>query len=140
MSKDNMNQKSQVKFKRIFLDREKEFYSHTPPGAKGFYEIKGDYSKLISLINPQKEKIIINITAEFGTVGKGLYGKVKTINALILENQGRFNGYKTVEDENKIKKDYKEIFYPDDSDWEKDVLIKGHHLLDTVVKRFIKSE
>lgn len=140
MSKDNMNQKSHAKFKRIFLDSEKEFYSHTPPGAKGFYEIKGDYSKLVSLINPQKEKVIINITAEFGTVGKGLYGKVKTINALILENQGRFNGYNSLEDEKKIKRNYKEIFYPDDSDWEKDVLTKGHHLLDTVVKRFLKTE
>ncbi len=137
LSKENMNEKSTLVFNKIFNNKESEFYSHTPPGATGFYEIKGDYSKLVSLINPQKEKIIINITAEFGTVGNGLFGKVKTINALILENQGRFNGYKTPEDKEKIREDYKEIFYPHDKEWEENILKRGHFLLDTIVKRFI---
>jgi hypothetical protein len=139
MSKDNINQKSKSVLQKIFKG-DGDMYEHTQPGAKGFYEIKGDYAKMVSLINPQSDKVIVSITAEFGTVGKGLIGKVDTINRLIRENQGHFQGYENQTIKDKVQKDYKELFYPSDKEWRRDVMTKGHFLLDTVLFRFLNME
>lgn len=142
MTPPNMNEASTKKFNNIFKTKDDgDHYEVTPPGAKGFYEILGDYKDIISKIHPSgKEITLIGITAEFGTVGRGLYGKLKTINRLMLENQGHFAGYGNDKVKKEIQKDYLELFYPSEPRWRKDVLRKGNYLLDTIVKRFLLTK
>lgn len=140
MTPPKMNNSSLKRLDEIFQSKKDEDnYEITPPGAKGFYEILGDYKNIVSKVHPDKSAIIVGITAEFGTVGRGLIGKLKTVNRLILENQGHFAGYGNKDVKNEIQNDYLELFYPSDPSWRKDVLRKGHFLLDTIVKRFIKK-
>ena len=138
MNPPKMNKVSEKRLYSIFKKTDaKDLYEITPPGAKGFYTILGDYKDIISKIHPNKNAVIIGITAEFGTVGRGLLGKLKTVNRLILENQGHFVGYANDKIKAEVQKDYLELFYPDDNEWKNNVLTKGHFLLDTVVRRFI---
>jgi hypothetical protein len=138
MSKDNINDKSKEVLLKIFRG-DGDMYEHTLPGAEGFYEIKGDYAKIVSSINPDPKKVIVSFTAEFGTVGKGLVGKVDTINRLIRENQGHFRGYENDNVKKRVQQNYKELFFPSDKQWRKDVLKKGNFLLDTIVFRFLND-
>ncbi len=140
MTSPKMNKASIERLHKVFKPKlDKDNYELTPPGSKGFYEILGDYKNIASRVHPDKKAIIVGFTAEFGTVGRGLVGKLKTVNRLILENQGHFAGYGNKSVQKEIQKDYLELFYPSDKQWRDDVLRKGHYLLDTLVKRFIKE-
>ena len=141
MNPPKLNKPSLKRLNAIFKTKEDgDNYEITPPGAKGFYTILGDYKDIVNKIHPNKDATIIGITAEFGTVGRGLIGKLKTVNRLILENQGYFAGYGNDSAKAEIQKDYLELFYPSDQQWKDDILRKGNFLLDTVVKRFIEEE
>jgi predicted deacylase len=141
MTNDEMNQISKKNLKKIFLEeRDSDNYELTNSSTHGFYKIFGDYAAIISLINPEPEKVIIGITAEFGTVGRGLFGKLTTANRLIRENQGHFSGYKSKKVEKAVKKDYLELFNPSNESWKKNVLRKGRYLLKTIIPRFINLE
>ena len=112
-------------------------YEITPPDTEGFYEPQGDYAYVLDKIMPEKDRIIIGITAEFGTVGNGLNGKITTINRLINENQGHHYGYGDDKVKAKVQQKYLELFYPSNEEWKSKVESKGKYLLETVVKRFI---
>ena len=141
MTNDEMNQISKKNLKKIFLEeRDSDNYELTNSNTHGFYKILGDYAAIISLINPEPEKVIIGITAEFGTVGRGLFGKLTTANRLIRENQGHFSGYTSEKVKKAVIKDYLELFNPSDESWKKNVLRKGRYLLKTIIRRFINLE
>jgi hypothetical protein len=40
----------------------------------------------------------------------------------VLENQGKQHGYASAEDEARIKRDYREMFYPSSPDWRAKVI------------------
>ena len=138
MTKEDMNEVSKLKLKQMLnFPEDKTYYQETLPHAEGFYEIYGDYANILRQLTSQEQQVIIPVTAEFGTMGNGLLGKIKTINRLILENQGFYFGFKSKAIEEQVKKDYLELFYPSDLEWRKKALIDGKYLLDVVLRRFI---
>jgi len=141
MTKREMNARSQASLKRLVADHpeDRAFFEVTPPEAEGFYEIVGDYANILAKLLPGDERTIIGITAEFGTVGNGLKGKVITINRLIMENQGHFHGYASGKIRSEVERKHLELFYPSSPAWREGLLKNGRYLLDTVVKRFVRE-
>lgn len=138
MTKKQMNAISKKRLEKVFLKSENDIYEITPPEAEGFYEIHGDYANILTKIFPDENKLIVGITAEFGTVGRGLLGKIKTINRLVRENRGHFSGYGSDCAKQKVQKDFVELFNPNDSKWRSKVLRKGKFLTDNLIKRFLQ--
>lgn len=139
MTKKEMNARSRARLNSVFNKNETNQYEITPPEAEGFYEISGDYANILNKLFPQEDKVIVGVTAEFGTVGRGLLGKIKTINRLVRENRGHFSGYKTQKVEKKVKSDFVELFNPSDKKWQAKVLSKGEFLVNDLVKRFLNQ-
>ncbi len=140
MTKKEMNEASRAAQSKLFAGRDDAaHYELTPPEAEGFYEILGDYANILAKLFPEPNRVVIGITAEFGTVGNGLGGKVVTINRLIKENEGYLYGYGDARTEAKVKRDFRELFFPSSPKWRAGVLANGKYLLDTVVKRFISQ-
>lgn len=138
MTKGNMTEISQRAQDKLFNQTtDKGQYEITPPDTEGFYEPQGDYAYVLDKIMPEKDRVIIGITAEFGTVGNGLNGKITTINRLINENQGHHYGYVNENVKAKVQQKYLELFYPSNEEWKTKVESKGKYLLETVVQRFI---
>lgn len=138
MTKKEMNDASRAAEAELFRGAEDAaHYELTPPEAEGFYEILGDYANILAKLFPEPNRVIVGVTAEFGTVGNGLGGKTVTINRLINENQGYFHGYADAKTEAKVKHRFRELFFPSNPKWRSLVLANGKYLLDTVVKRFI---
>lgn len=137
MPSEKMNMKSKSELSKLF--QPSEHYNLTLGNSSGFYEIKGNHVDILNLIIEDKDKTILGITAEFGTIGAGIVGKVRTINRLILENQGRFAGYSSKEIQTSIEKDYLELFFPSDLAWRKKVLTDGKYLMNTIVPKFVKD-
>ena len=140
MTKRELNPLSQAAQAKLFdPNLDKGQYELAPPDSEGFYEIHGDYANIIEKILKDPKKVVIGITAEFGTVGNGLVGKLITINRLILENQGHHYGYKNSHIEKVVKKRYLELFNPSNKTWRTRVMTQGRYLLDVVMKRFIEQ-
>jgi predicted deacylase len=140
MTKRGMNDVSTSALRKLFTGpNDSNHYALTPPEAEGFYEIFGDYANILSKLFTEPTRIIVGVTAEFGTVGNGLKGKIVTINRLIRENQGFNYGYLNSEVERSVKQKYRELFFPSDPKWRARTLANGKYLLDTVLKRFIQE-
>jgi hypothetical protein len=138
MTNDEMNLLSKKYFKSVFQESvDSDHYEITTSNTHGFYKIIGDYAAIVSLINPDPKKIIFGVTAEFGTVGRGLLGKLTTANRLIRENQGHFSGYASKELEKQVQKDYLDLFNPSEKKWKDNVLRKGRYLFKTIIPRFL---
>jgi hypothetical protein len=140
MTKREMNARSQAAMNRLLGGAEdRGRYEITPPEAEGFYEIHGDYANILGRLFPEENRVIIPITAEFGTVGNGLSGKVTTINRLILENQGHRHGFANAHAKKVVERRFLRLFYPQTRVWKESTLSKGRYLLDVVVRRFISQ-
>jgi hypothetical protein len=138
MTKKEMNDASRAAESKLFRGpADSEHYELTPPEAEGFYDILGDYANILAKLFPEPDRVIVGITAEFGTVGNGLLGKTITIDRLINENEGFYYGYADSKTEAKVKKRFKELFFPSSPKWRSLLIENGRYLLDTVVKRFI---
>ncbi len=141
MTSQNISKSSAKCLSSVFqTDIDKDNYALTPPNSKGFYEIHGNFADIIFKLNKKQDKIILGVTAEFGTLGKGLVGKVKTINRLIRENRGFFYGYANREAEKEIKNDYLELFNPSSTKWRKESLAKARYILEVNLKRFLNYQ
>jgi predicted deacylase len=138
MTKDTLNEVSRAAQAKLFANpADRNHYEVTPPDAEGFYDIHGDYTNLLGKLFPEDDRIILPITAEFGTVGKGLQGKIRTINRLVLENQGHFHGYADQAQELRVKRRFRELFFPSDPKWRAKTIRDGRYFLDIVVRRFL---
>ncbi len=116
---------------------ESKHYKVTKPTDKGFYRASGDLLTYISDISPE-DAIVISLAAEFGTLGSGTIKQIETVSRMILENQGHFHGYETQKVKEKVKRDYMDLFFPQDESWKETAKLKVRHLFSDNLKSFIK--
>jgi len=109
-------------------------YHLTTGDSEGFYHTIGDSADFLPLVLPTSIKFLA-MTVEFGTVGNRIVDKVKTLNRMILENQGHHYGYKDIQTEDQVKNLFLETFLPKQTKWESDVLSKGAWLADLILKQ-----
>ena len=120
------NKKSKELTLKLFSNG--SYYNLTSPDSKGFYRASGDLLGYVNHI-AAKDATVISFAAEFGTLGKGIFSQVDTINRIILENQGHFYGYESDFVKEEIMKQYIELFLPEPLSWK----IKA---TDTMMKLF----
>jgi len=100
----------------------------------GFYPTPGDLINFVpTILKPDQE--VVALTAEFGTIGTGTYNQLKTLNRLILENQGHHHGYSSLEMKRSIQIDFQELFFPFGVVWQTKVIRKSRYLFHHIVKR-----
>jgi len=101
---------------------------------QGFYPTPGDIINYFpTIMNDNQETLAL--TAEFGTIGTGTLNGIKTLNRLILENQGFHYGYSNQEIKAGVEQDFHELFFPSDSNWRTLVISKARYVLTKIVDR-----
>ncbi len=128
------NQASLEALNKIFPPS--EHYKVTRPTDKGFYKASGDLLSFITDSTPT-DAVLINLAAEFGTVGTGTINQINTISRMILENQGHFYGYESEDAKEQVTKDYLDLFYPQSEGWRSEVKTKIENLFNVNLKHFI---
>ena len=109
-------------------------YDLATGGDKGFYPTPGDMvSYLTTLLRPDQKSLAL--TAEFGTIGSGLLNQIKTLNRLVLENQGFHHGYESEALRVGVDRDFRELFLPTDPQWRRSVLTKSRYVFTKIFKR-----
>ena len=78
--------------------------------AEEFYEIYGDEIDYLYQTFPEKK--LYATTFEFGTLGNDIMGYVKTLKAIVNENQAYFYGTKNDRQKQSIRKAYQKLYQP----------------------------
>lgn len=138
MSPKDPGDRAEAEARRIFaFDPLKDKIVFTDGNASGFYQPHGcslDFIK--NLLTPDQAEKSMGLALEFGTLGGSMAAKVSTINRLILENQGFWNGYASEAVQAQVEADFLELFRPSDLKWQKQVLEKSSKILKAIEQKF----
>ncbi len=96
----------------------------TTANTPGFYKTHGDMLEYVHQLTLPPQKII-GLTLEYGTEGSGMVSQLRSLNRMILENQGFHYGYQSPQIENEIKNSFRDLFYPQDQAWKAQVIEKA---------------
>lgn len=98
------------------------------PEDNKFFSNKGDLCVLVSDI--VKDKISIPVCFEYGTIkNSNVFGLLKSLHTVILENQGFHNGYTDDRLKRRVQKLYRELFYPSSAEWKKKIIEQSRSVL-----------
>jgi len=110
----------------------KDAVSFVSPHSEGFYITSGDFIDYIYSKTSAKSKVAA-FTMEFGTLGDDLASKLKTSTRIILENQGHHFGFASRSLEEKVRKNFAELFNPSNPEWQKAVMEIGMQALEATL-------
>lgn len=120
--------------KLLPLNVDRDNYDLATGDDPGFYPTPGDIINYFpTILNPNQESLAL--TAEFGTIGTGALNQIRTLNRLILENQGFHYGYSNSELKRHVEVDFHELFLPTDPKWRQTVISKARYVLTKIVDR-----
>ena len=84
-----------------------------------FYAINGDMGEYYYLLRNDKfplKKIFV-CGFEFGTVGDSLPARIRSLRAMVFENQLHWNGATSAAANNAIREEFRELYFPADEKW-----------------------
>ncbi len=100
-----------------------------------FYTINGEYIEWVNNLIPQK--LTIPMLFEFGTMDtQKMFGSLKSMQIMILENQGAQYGYKNKQNESKIKMMFDEMYYPSSPVWRSKVISDAYKIMSLMIKNY----
>ncbi len=103
-----------------------------------FYQTTGDLmSYLEETLAPKM--FFVPMVFEFGTMdSQTTMGSIRSIHAVILENQGFQFGYDSDDDRKEIKDRFREAYYPSSPEWRSEVIRQVKEGFPVFVDRFMK--
>jgi len=100
--------------------------------TENFYTIKGCYVEWANNLAPSS--LCIPMALEFGTLNsQDIMGSVKSLQAMVAENQGKHNGYKTKDDEQQAKYMFNELYYPSSNVWRTQVISQADSIFTKII-------
>lgn len=107
-------------------------------GEEDFYRTSGDFTDFFGkLLDPKKD--LFPITVELGTFGNlNVRGGLKGSFLMISENRIRFHGAKSDAAANRIREEFREMFYPSREDWRLAAMDQVFGILPQAISRFSK--
>lgn len=102
--------------------------------SAGFYTISGSFADYLRSLAPGKKYYAMPL--EFGTFdSQKTFGSLRSLHHMVLENQGLHYGYNDEKTEEKIKKDFLELFLPSDEAWRSKAIMDAKKILELVLER-----
>ncbi len=104
-----------------------------------FYTITGEYTVWVNDLVP--EVLCIPMVFEFGTLNsQETFGSLKSIQIMILENQGAHYGYRNIKHEEKTKHLFDEMYFPSSAVWRSKVIADSFEMMSKMMKNFEEFE
>jgi hypothetical protein len=101
--------------------------------SAGFYTVSGSFADYLGSLAPGKKYYAMPL--EFGTLdSQKLFGSLKSLHIMMLENQGFQYGYKDEKTEARIKRDFLEMFCPSDPVWRSKAVMDAKRILERVLE------
>ncbi|HMN92780.1 MAG TPA: M14 family metallopeptidase [Hydrogenophaga sp.] len=97
-----------------------------------FYTVTGDFAGWLGQLRSGGTHL--PAVFEYGTMdSQKTLGSIKSLHITVLENQGVQHGYASPADEERIKRDYREMFYPSSPHWRTKVIKDSRAMFEAVL-------
>ena len=124
---------------RVHMENLFEGYQIDWGDSGDFYTVTGDFVNFVNQVN--SDKLFIPMALEFGTMdSQTTMGSLKSIQIMILENQGMQHGYKGEQDKVLATLDIIEMYYPSSNDWRSYVIEQSNDFFELVLPRFAETD
>ena len=113
---------------QVFKDEEIDWSS-----GEDFYIVSGEYTNMIRDLSDSV--LILPMVFEFGTMNsQEMFGSLKSLHILIMENQGANFGYKKQSFHNKVEQDMMELYFPSSLAWRSESIRISDEMFDDVLE------
>ena len=107
-----------------------------PNKEREFYTVTGMFRQYVgSLLSADKK--YIRIAFEYGTLNsQSIFGSIRSIHNMILENQGFHHGYENSKAENLVTHRFREMFFPSSKIWRSQIMKQTSEMLPVLIERY----
>src|ERR1700752_1265283 len=106
--------------------------------AEEFYDISGDmaayYYELKNKYFPGKDLFACGF--EFGTFGNSLLARIRSLRAMVFENQLYWHGSNSEKAVQKICKEFEELYFPSEAKWRGKALVDGRQAFEGILRAY----
>ena len=106
--------------------------------AEEFYDISGDmaayYYKLRNEYFPDKKLFACGF--EFGTFGSSLLARIRSLRAMVFENQLHWHGAKNGQIAHQVHSEFEELYFPSETKWREKALADGRQAFDGMLRAY----
>lgn len=106
--------------------------------AEEFYDISGDmgayYYELRDKYFPDRHLFACGF--EFGTFGDSLLARIRSLRAMVFENQLYWHGAKSENAIQKIRKEFEELYFPSETRWREKALADGRQAFEGILRAY----
>lgn len=106
--------------------------------AEEFYDISGDmaayYYQLRNKDFPNKHLFACGF--EFGTFGSSLWARIRSLRAMVFENQLYWHGATSEKAERHIRKEFEELYFPSEMKWREKALADGRQAFEGILRAY----
>lgn len=106
--------------------------------ADEFYAIRGDmgkyYYRLIKAEYPGKKLFACGF--EFGTFGDSLLARIRSLRAMVFENQLHWHGAKNEKIAERVRGEFEELYYPAETKWREKALTDGRQAFEGILRAY----
>ncbi len=100
-----------------------------------FYQVTGDFVGFVGEL--MEDGLYLSMVFEYGTLdSQTTMGSLQSLHRMVLENQGYFYGYANPNMEDRVKKDYMELYYPSSEEWRSKVISDSRNLFHALLPNF----
>jgi hypothetical protein len=103
-----------------------------------FYAISGDMEEYFYRLRDAEfpHKGLFACGFEFGTFGDSLLARIRSLRAMVFENQLHWHGANSEKTAEKVFKEFEELYYPADPKWRKKALADGRQGFEGVLRAY----
>ena len=106
--------------------------------AEEFYDISGDmaayYYELRNKYFPDKQLFACGF--EFGTFGSSLPARIRSLRAMVFENQLHWHGAKNEAIAHQVRREFEELYYPSETKWREKALADGRQAFEGMLQAY----
>ena len=106
--------------------------------AEEFYDISGDMAKYYYKLRNENfpEKQLFACGFEFGTFGDSTLARIRSLRAMVFENQLHWHGAKNERIANQVRKEFDEFYFPSEIKWRAKALADGRHGFEGMLRAY----
>ena len=106
--------------------------------AEEFYDISGDmaafYYQLRNKHFPDRQLFACGF--EFGTFGSSLSARIRSLRAMVFENQLHWHGAKNERVARQIRNEFEELYFPSEAGWREKALTDGRQAFEGILRAY----
>ena len=106
--------------------------------AQEFYDISGDMAAYYYKLRNKNfsDRHLFACGFEFGTFGSSLPARIRSLRAMVFENQLHWHGAKNARIVDQVRKEFDEFYFPSETKWREKALADGRQALEGILHAY----